>query len=54
MGKLSMIATISATNLAIKQKTKKAYNSLNYMPFLTAGGVDGARTRDHRRDRPVF
>ncbi len=30
-----------------------AYNLQNYK-FLIVGGVDGARTRDPRRDRPVF
>ncbi len=34
-------------------ETKTGY-PLEDTPRTLIGGVDGARTRDHRRDRPVF
>ena len=36
------------------QPKKSRYKSRLITAFLTLGGADGTRTRDPRRDRPVF
>ncbi len=48
-----LLSTVLAINIWL-HKTKSPYRQSTYKDFAIAGGVDGTRTRDPRRDRPVF
>jgi hypothetical protein len=38
----------------LTQEIKKTFKLMIYKGFNVFGGADGTRTRDPRRDRPVF
>ena len=53
LGAACLLSTVLALNIRL-HKAKSPYRRSTYKDFAVAGGVDGTRTRDPRRDRPVF
>ena len=53
LGAACLLSTTLALNIRL-HKAKNPYRQSTYKGFAVAGGVDGTRTRDPRRDRPVF
>ena len=53
LGAACLLSTTLALNIQLR-KAKNPYRQSTYKGFAVAGGVDGTRTRDPRRDRPVF
>ena len=53
LGAACLLSTTLALNIQL-HKAKNPYRQSTYKGFAVAGGVDGTRTRDPRRDRPVF
>ena len=53
LGAAGLLSTTLALNIRL-HKAKSPYRRSTYKDFAVAGGVDGTRTRDPRRDRPVF
>ena len=53
LGAACLLSATLALNIRL-HKAKSPYRQSTYKDFAVAGGVDGTRTRDPRRDRPVF
>ncbi len=53
LGAACLLSTTLALNIKLHQ-AKSPCRQATYKDFALAGGVDGTRTRDPRRDRPVF